>query len=122
MKNLYRFNQFLNESSVGDFAKNFSETLDLFKPQGEKKKEDKYSVLKDSPLVEKDKRKDLVGELQDSLVKLGNMKDPGKSRGTFGGKTLEGVKKYQKSKNQEETGKVNYELMKSILEDSKNKK
>jgi hypothetical protein len=115
MKNLYRFNEFLleDEKSIGDFAENLMSSMD--KIADAKKKEDGISGLKDSPLKEEDTRKELVGKLQDALVKLGYQADPGSNRGTFGPKTKAAVKKYQKAKGEKETGEVNEDLMKKIL-------
>ena len=119
MEKLYKFNQFLNESSVGDFAQNLSNKLDFLKDFKEKDGEDEYSELKSNPLGKNDGRKDWVGKLQDALVKLKHMADPGKYRGTFGDKTQAAVKSYQKSKGKAESGEVNDELMRSILDDAK---
>ena len=120
MKNLYRFNEFLLEDekkSMGDFAEDLMSSMDKIKTVAEeaKKKENDISELKDSPLKEKDTRKEWVGKLQDALVKLGHQTDPGANRGTFGPKTKEAVKKCQKGKDLKETGEVNEELMRSIL-------
>ena len=120
MKNLYRFNEFLLEDakkSIGDFAEDLISSMGNMKTladEAEKKAND-ISELKDSPLKEKDTRKEWVGKLQDALVKLGHQTDPGANRGTFGPKTKEAVKKYQKGKDFTETGEVNEELMRSIL-------
>ena len=120
MKNLYRFNEFLLEDakkSIGDFAEDLISSMGNMKTladEAEKKAND-ISELKDSPLKEKDTRKEWVGKLQDALVKLGHQTDPGANRGTFGSKTKEAVKKYQKEKGLTETGEVNEELMRSIL-------
>jgi len=122
MKNLYRFNEFLLEDakiSIGDFAEDLISSMGDMKTLAEEaqKKANDISELKDSPLKEKDTRKELVGKLQDALVKLGHQTDPGANRGSFGPKTKEAVNKYQKEKGLEETGEVNEELMKSILKD-----
>ena len=119
MKNLYRFNEFLleDEKSMGDFAEDLMSSMDTMEKlvADAKKKENDISELKDSPLKEKDTRKEWVGKLQDALVKLGHQTDPGANRGTFGPKTKEAVKKCQKEKDLKETGEVNEELMRSIL-------
>ena len=119
MKNLYRFNEFLleDEKSMGDFAEDLMSSMDTMEilVADAKKKENDISELKDSPLKEKDTRKEWVGKLQDALVKLGHQTDPGANRGTFGPKTKEAVKKCQKEKGLKETGEVNEELMRSIL-------
>jgi peptidoglycan hydrolase-like protein with peptidoglycan-binding domain len=93
---------------------------DLEDIEKEKKKND-VSGLKDSPLKKEDTRKELVEKLQDALVKLGHQSDPGKNKGSFGSKTEEAVKKYQKEKKEKETGEVNEDLMKKILEDANKK-
>ena len=119
MKNLYRFNEFLleDEKSMGDFAEDLMSSMDTMEKlvADAKKKENDISELKDSPLKEKDTRKEWVGKLQDALVELGHQTDPGANRGTFGPKTKEAVKKCQKEKGLKETGEVNEELMRSIL-------
>lgn len=91
---------------------------DLEDIEKEKKKND-ISGLKDSPLKKDDTRKDLVTKLQDALVKLKYQEDPGKYKGSFGDKTEAAVKKYQKAKGEKETGEVNEDLMKKILEEIK---
>jgi len=126
MKNLYRFNEFLlvTEKSIGDFAEDLISSMDNMKTladEAEKKAND-ISELKDSPLKEKDTRKEWVGKLQDALVKLGHQTDPGTNRGSFGPKTKEAVNKYQKEKGLPETGEVNEELMRSILGTQEEKK
>jgi peptidoglycan hydrolase-like protein with peptidoglycan-binding domain len=87
---------------------------DIGDMENEKKKND-ISGLKDSPLKKDDTRKDLVTKLQDALIKLGYQEDPGKYKGSFGDKTEAAVKKYQKAKDEKETGEVNEDLMKKIL-------
>ena len=91
---------------------------DIGDMEKEKKKND-ISGLKDSPLKKDDTRKDLVTKLQDALIKLGYQEDPGKYKGSFGDKTEAAVKKYQKAKDEKETGEVNEDLMKKILEEIK---
>lgn len=118
MKNLYKFNEFLLEDekkSMGDFAEDLMSSMDKIKTVAEEAKKNDISELKNSPLKEKDTRKEWVGKLQDALVKLGHQKDPGANRGTFGPKTKEAVKKCQEKKGLTETGEVNEELMRSIL-------
>ena len=118
MKNLYKFNEFLLEDekkSMGDFAEDLMSSMDKIKTVAEEAKKNDISELKNSPLKEKDTRKEWVGKLQDALVKLGHQTDPGANRGTFGPKTKEAVKKCQEKKGLTETGEVNEELMRSIL-------
>ena len=91
---------------------------DIGDMEKEKKKND-ISGLKDSPLKKDDTRKDLVTKLQDALIKLKYQEDPGKYKGSFGDKTEASVKKYQKAKGEKETGEVNEDLMKKILEEIK---
>jgi peptidoglycan hydrolase-like protein with peptidoglycan-binding domain len=126
MKNLYRFNEFLSESdTIGDFAKKFTDRMDNVKKvadeakeKAEKEKEDPTFEFKDKPLEKSDSRKEWVKKIQDVFVhkKLQDKIDS-KNYGSFGGNTETAVKKYQKEKGKEETGKVNNELMKLILKD-----
>ena len=126
MKNLYRFNEFLlvTEKSIGDFAEDLISSMGNIKKLADeaKEKESDISELKNSPLKEKDTRKEWVGKLQDALVKSGHQSDPGANRGSFGPKTKEAVMKYQKEKGVEETGEVNEDLMKLILGTQEEKK
>ena len=127
MKNLYRFNEFLLEGdkSMGDFSQNLvtgmgkvEKAVEEARKKLEKEKEDPTFEFKDKPLKKDDTRKEWVQKIQDVFVdKKFQEKISSGAYGSFGNKTAEAVKKYQKSKGLEETGEVDNELMKLILKD-----
>ena len=132
MKNLYRFNEFLLEGdkSMGDFSQNLvagmdnvEKAADEIKKKAESEKEDPTFQFKDKPLKKDDTRKEWVQKIQDVFVdKKFQEKISSGAYGSFGDKTAEAVKKYQKSKGLEETGEVDNELMKLILKDGEDLK
>lgn len=122
MKNLYRFKEYISEgNNIGDFAKDLAKNLgDSFKEIEESSS--KISQFKEFPLGHGDDRKIWVKKIQNFFVSLKYQEKPkDEEYGVFNSATEAAVKKYQKSKKKDETGKVDDVLMELISGEIKQK-
>jgi hypothetical protein len=121
MKNLYRFKEYVSESSIGDFSKNLAKRIG---DSLEKIEDESYKIsqFKEFPLIPGDDRKIWVKKIQDFFVSLKYQKKPkDEEYGVFNPATESAVKEYQKAKKKNETGKVDDVLMELISGEIKSK-